>query len=58
MRYALKDLRFDQQAIAEFQALGGRLPPLTMVDGTPVHGFNPAQLERLLDSIDGGEGSV
>jgi hypothetical protein len=49
VRYALKDVMHDEAALAEFLALGGRLPPLTVVDGVGVAGFNPARLEALLD---------
>lgn len=49
MRYALKDVTRDREALREFTALGGRLPPLTVVDGEVVHGFDLARLEALLD---------
>jgi hypothetical protein len=48
VRYALKDLRHDRQALDEFLALGGRLPPLTVIDGVAVAGFDLARLEQLL----------
>jgi hypothetical protein len=48
VRYALKDVRRDPAALAEFEALGGRLPPLTVVDGVAVSGFDLPRLEALL----------
>jgi hypothetical protein len=50
VRYALKDVRRDPAALAEFLALGGRLPPLTVIDGVPVAGFDLPRLEQLLDA--------
>lgn len=52
MRYALKDVSRDPAALREFLALGGRLPPLTVVDGMMVAGFNPTALDHLLDAIE------
>jgi hypothetical protein len=49
VRYALKDVTRDSAALAEFLALGGRLPPLTVIDGVAVAGFDFDRLERLLD---------
>lgn len=48
MRYALKDVTRDRQALDEFLAFGGRLPPLTVIDGVAVAGFDLPRLERLL----------
>jgi hypothetical protein len=50
VRYALKDVRRDPAALAEFLALGGRLPPLTVIDGVAVAGFDLPRLEQLLDA--------
>lgn len=50
MRYALKDVTRDHQALAEFLALGGRLPPLTVVDGVVIHGFDLERLEATLEA--------
>jgi hypothetical protein len=49
VRYALKDVRRDRQALDEFLALGGRLPPLTVIDGVAVAGFDLPRLEALLE---------
>ena len=58
VRYTLKDLRFDRDAQREFLARGFLLPPVTVVDGVAVAGFNPERLEALLDEAAGlGEGS-
>jgi hypothetical protein len=54
VRYALKDVTRDRAALAEFEALGGRLPPLTLVDGQVVVGFDLARLEALLDDQETG----
>jgi hypothetical protein len=52
VRYALKDVSRDPAALREFLALGGRLPPLTLVGDTPVHGFDPVRVEALLAAPD------
>jgi glutaredoxin len=38
----------DPRARAEFVALGFRTPPVTVIDGVAVWGFQPRQLEALL----------
>ena len=46
--YELRDVTHDEQALREFLALGLPLPPVTVVDGVPVLGYEPEQLEALL----------
>lgn len=58
MRYALKDVTRDPAALAEFLALGGRLPPLTVIDGVAVAGFDLPRLEALLEAgVEDGAGA-
>ncbi len=47
--YELRDVTRDEAALREFLALGLPLPPVTVVDGVPVQGFQPQRLEELLD---------
>ncbi len=47
--YTLKNVVRDPVALAEFQRLGFLLPPVTVVDGVAVRGYDPAQLAALLD---------
>jgi len=49
VRYELRDVTRDERALREFLALGLPLPPVTVVDGVPVQGYQPARLEELLD---------
>jgi hypothetical protein len=49
VRYELKDLRRDPVARAEFVKAGYRLPPVTVVNGVAVEGYDPRRLEELLD---------
>ncbi len=44
----LKNVVTDPVALAEFEALGLLLPPVTVVDGVAVRGYDPARLEALL----------
>ena len=50
--YVLKDVRRDPEALAEFRRLGFLLPPVTVVNGVAVCGFDP---ERLLDLLGADE---
>jgi len=47
--YVLKNVVTDPVALAEFEALGLLLPPVTVVDGVAVRGYDPVRLEALLD---------
>jgi len=49
VRYDLRNVTQSQDALREFLALGLPLPPVTVVDGVPVQGYQPARLEDLLD---------
>lgn len=46
--YELRNVAMDERALREFLALGLPLPPVTVVDGVPVQGFQPERLEELL----------
>ena len=46
--YELRDVMHDERALREFLALGLPLPPVTVVDGVPVQGYQPGRLEELL----------
>ena len=46
--YVLKNLNDNEEARAEFVRAGYLLPPVTVVDGTAVQGFDPTLLERLI----------
>jgi len=48
VQYELRDVTRDEQSLREFLALGLPLPPVTVVDGVPVQGYQPALLEELL----------
>ncbi|HEY1012272.1 MAG TPA: glutaredoxin family protein [Herpetosiphonaceae bacterium] len=43
-----RNIREDAAALQELVAGGFKATPVTMIDGQPVAGFNPAELERLL----------
>lgn len=46
--YEFRDLNRDAEARAEFVRAGYLLPPVTVIDGTAVTGFDPRRLEGLL----------
>lgn len=46
--YELRNVSTDEQALREFLALGLPLPPVTVIDGVLVQGFQPDRLEKLL----------
>jgi len=47
--YAVRDLNTDAAARAEFLRRGFRLPPVVVVNGAAVEGYQPQQLEALLE---------
>ncbi len=51
VRYELRDVTRDERSLREFLALGLPLPPVTVVDGVPVQGYQPARLEALLGLV-------
>lgn len=51
--YRLKRVGRDGQATTEFLELGGRLPPLTVIDGRAIEGYRPAELQLALDEAEG-----
>ena len=46
--FTAKDIGADQEAMQEFLALGYLTTPVTVIDGTPVPGFQPKRLAQLL----------
>jgi len=48
--FLLRDLNLDSIARAEFVGGGYRLPPVTVIDGVAVEGFDPDRLDALLDA--------
>ncbi len=48
IEYELKDVTRDRQALAEFVEAGFLLPPVTVVDGVAVRGYDPDRLDELL----------
>lgn len=47
--YELRNVMEDEEARTAFLALGLPLPPVTVVDGVPVAGYQPLRLAELLD---------
>lgn len=48
VNYDMRNVLTDREAAEEFRALGGRVPPLLLIDGKPIEGFRPAEIERAL----------
>lgn len=46
--FTLRNVVRDPDALREFRRLGYPLPPVTVIDGEAVPGFDPQRLERLL----------
>lgn len=46
--YEYRNVLHDEGAAREFLALGGRVPPLVLIDGHPIHGYRPDQLDAVL----------
>jgi hypothetical protein len=49
VRYVLKNLNTDPAAREEFRAAGFKLPPVLVIDGVPVEGFDPERIDALLN---------
>jgi glutaredoxin len=49
VRYELKNLNTDAAARAEFLAAGFKLPPVLVIDGISVQGFDLERIDALLD---------
>lgn len=43
-----RNVLHDDAAAHEFLALGGRVPPLVLIDGQAVYGYRPDELEAAL----------
>lgn len=50
--YTVKNVAADEAARAEFAAAGFLLPPVTVIDGVAVAGFQPERLLALLEATD------
>ena len=51
VRFELRDLNSDAAARAEFLRRGFLLPPVTVIGGVAVAGFQPERLEELLAGV-------
>jgi len=51
--FTLRNLNEDDVAIAEFVRAGYLLPPVTVIDGVAVVGFDPDRLDALLEAAQG-----
>ncbi len=49
--FIVKNVATDPQAREEFLRAGFRLPPVTLIGGVAVEGFQPERLEELIDQI-------
>lgn len=47
--YEMRNVLDDEQAAREFVRLGGRMPPLLVIGGTLVHGFQPEAIDAALE---------
>lgn len=54
--FTAKDIDVDAAALAEFLTLGYLTTPVTVVNGTPVPGFQPKRLAQLLSQPADREG--
>ncbi len=52
VEYEFRDVLADEAAARQFQALGGRVPPLTLVGRQAIHGFRPEAIEAALALAD------
>ena len=49
VRYTLKNLNTDAEAREEFLKFGYLLPPVTVLDGVAIEGFDRDRMEELID---------
>ncbi len=45
------NIETSSQSNKEFKALGGKGVPLTLINGTAVHGYNPSKIKQLVSEI-------
>lgn len=50
--FIVKNVAADPEARAEFLRAGYRLPPVTVIGGIAVEGFQPDRLQELLSALD------
>ena len=50
--YTVRNVATDTQARDEFLRAGYRLPPVTVIDGVAVEGYQPDRLEELLTTLE------
>ena len=55
--FTVRDVNADTGARAEFLRRGYRLPPVTVINGVPVEGFQPERIEALLAAAEAKEES-
>lgn len=49
VEFVVRDVNADAAAREEFVRAGYRLPPVVVIDGVAVEGFQPDRIEALLD---------
>ena len=55
MSYTVRNVVADPAALAEFNAQGYLLPPVTVINGVAVVGYQPDRLQAALDAALGAE---
>jgi hypothetical protein len=48
VRFELKNLNTDAEAREAFLRAGFKLPPVLVIDGVPIEGFQPERIDALL----------
>jgi glutaredoxin 3 len=57
VEFSVRNVVTDAEARDEFLRAGYRLPPVTVIDGVAVEGFQPERLEELLANHDENGGA-
>ena len=52
VEFTVRNLNLDAEARAEFLRAGFRLPPVVVIDGVAVEGFQPDRIEELIAPAD------